>query len=278
MAIKLGSSDIAKVYLGATEVDKIYLGATEIYSSFTPIAEYQAVLDYATTQGYTLPSGGQQVLQNNLIIALKSAGVWAKLDTFCVWATDGDSDFALVDWIRLSNYTAVNSPTFTSNQGYAGNGTTSYIDSNFNPSVSGVNYVDGDLSFGWHMGAFGTGQIAFAAAVSGDANWVRLGVKRFYYRGVSFKPYSGFTEAANQTVMATGDATELRIYANGLVTETLPISVIPFAPNITFKAFYQTFTTAYSNYQLSMTYAGGVITATQAADFNTAWDTYLASI
>jgi hypothetical protein len=33
MAIKLGSSDIAKVYLGATEVDKIYLGATEIYSA-----------------------------------------------------------------------------------------------------------------------------------------------------------------------------------------------------------------------------------------------------
>jgi hypothetical protein len=33
MAIKLGSSDIAKVYLGATEVDKIYLGAAEVYSA-----------------------------------------------------------------------------------------------------------------------------------------------------------------------------------------------------------------------------------------------------
>tara|TARA_R110000823_G_scaffold271090_1_gene390557 strand:- start:449 stop:1414 length:966 start_codon:yes stop_codon:yes gene_type:complete len=34
MAIKLGTSDISKVYLGATEVSKIYLGATEIYRSF----------------------------------------------------------------------------------------------------------------------------------------------------------------------------------------------------------------------------------------------------
>ena len=33
MAIKLGSSDISKVYLGANEVSKIYLGATEIYSA-----------------------------------------------------------------------------------------------------------------------------------------------------------------------------------------------------------------------------------------------------
>jgi hypothetical protein len=33
MAIKLGSSDISKVYLGATEIAKIYLGATEIYSA-----------------------------------------------------------------------------------------------------------------------------------------------------------------------------------------------------------------------------------------------------
>jgi hypothetical protein len=35
MAIKLGSSDISKVYLGATEVSKIYLGITEVYSSFS---------------------------------------------------------------------------------------------------------------------------------------------------------------------------------------------------------------------------------------------------
>ena len=33
MAIKLGTSDISKVYLGANEVSKIYLGVTEIYSA-----------------------------------------------------------------------------------------------------------------------------------------------------------------------------------------------------------------------------------------------------
>ena len=57
-------------------------------------SDYQAVLDYATTQGYTLPSSGQQTLQNQLVADLKDAGVWSKLDTFAVFATDGNEDFA----------------------------------------------------------------------------------------------------------------------------------------------------------------------------------------
>jgi hypothetical protein len=109
-------------------------------------ADYQAVLDYATTQGYTLPSAGQQTLQNQLVVDLKSAGIWSKLDTFAVFATDGDIDFALIDWIRLSQYTAVNSPTFTADEGFQGNGTSSYVDTNFNPSTSGVNYTLNDAS------------------------------------------------------------------------------------------------------------------------------------
>ena len=103
--------------------------------------DYQAILDYATTQGYTLPSAGQQTLQNQLVVDLKAGGIWSKLDTFAVFATNGNSNFALIDWKRLSQYTAVNSPTFSSNGGFTGNGTSSYINTNFNPSTSGVNFT-----------------------------------------------------------------------------------------------------------------------------------------
>ena len=109
-------------------------------------ADYQAVLNYATTQGYTLPSTGQQTLQNQLVVDLKTDGIWSKLDTFGVFATDGDSDFALIDWIRLSDYTAINSPTFTINQGFTGNGTSSYIDTNFQP-INGTNYAQNSAHF-----------------------------------------------------------------------------------------------------------------------------------
>jgi len=140
--MKLGSNDISAVKIGSTDVNKIYIGSTEVWSSSSGFdADYQAVLDYATTQGYTLPSSGQQTLQNQLVVDLKDAGVWSKLDTFGVFATDGDSDFALIDWIRLSQYTAVNSPVFATNIGFAGDGTSAYIDTNFNPSTQGVNYT-----------------------------------------------------------------------------------------------------------------------------------------
>jgi hypothetical protein len=114
--------------------------------------DYQAVLDYATTQGYTLPSESQRLLQEQLVIDLKDAGIWSKLDTFGVFATDGSSDFALIDWIRLIDYTAFNSPTFNVNEGFEGNGTSSYIDLNYE-TVTDWNNVSQDSAclFGYQF-------------------------------------------------------------------------------------------------------------------------------
>ena len=121
-------------------------------------ADYQAVLNYATTQGYTLPSDEQKLLQNQLVIDLKAGGVWDKLDTFANFATDGSSDFALIDWKRLTQYTAVNSPAFTTNQGFKGNGASSYIDTNYIPSTIGNNYQINNSSFGyWCYSLFSSG-------------------------------------------------------------------------------------------------------------------------
>lgn len=130
-------------------------------------SDYQAVLNYATSLGYTLPSASQQVKQNQLMLGLKSSGAWAKLDTFALFATDGSSNFALIDWKRLSLYTAVNSPAFSSNGGFAGNGTSSYISTNFNPATSGVNYTLNDAGrFFW---------VDNRTVFSGDS-WEGLGV------------------------------------------------------------------------------------------------------
>ncbi len=42
--------------------------------------------------------------------------------------------------------TEVNAPTFTANRGYQGNGTTSYLNTNFNPSTQGVKYTQSSAS------------------------------------------------------------------------------------------------------------------------------------
>jgi hypothetical protein len=113
-----------------------WAGDTNIVG-FAYDADYQAILDYATTNNYTLPSDEQKLKQNQLLIDLKYAGVWNKLDTFANFATDGSTQFALIDWKRLVQYNASTGPTFTSNEGFTGNGTSSYIDTNFNPATSG---------------------------------------------------------------------------------------------------------------------------------------------
>lgn len=139
-------------------------------------ADYQAILNYATSLGYTLPSSGQRVKQNKLLVDLKTAGIWSKLDTFGLFATDAGSNFALIDWKRLTTYTAVNSPTFTSNGGFTGNGTSSYIDTNYNPATQNINYtlnnagrffwVDNRTGTGWEGGISAGGNASLNSNVT----------------------------------------------------------------------------------------------------------------
>lgn len=102
-------------------------------------AQYQAVLTEATAQGYTLPSPAQQAKQNTLMDTLINSGVFAKLDLILVFANDGSKEFACINWKNPSGTKAslVASPTFTVNAGFTGNGTSSYINTNYNPTGAG---------------------------------------------------------------------------------------------------------------------------------------------
>ena len=148
LSISFGSIDYTAAGQAGKDILTNTYGWTITDGGVINEAEYQAVLDYATTQTYTLPTISQRNQQNLLLYNLKQDGIWSKLDTFSVFATDGDSDFALIDWKRLIQYTAVNSPTFTMNQGFTSNGTSSYILSNFFPLTSSVNYALNSTSFG----------------------------------------------------------------------------------------------------------------------------------
>lgn len=146
-----------------------------LFQGSTFDASYQAVLNYATSLGYTLPSSAQQVKQNKLIVDLKAGGVWNKLDTFAVFANDGGSNFGLIDWKRLTLYTAFNSPTFTTNEGFTGNGTSAYIDTNFNPATQGVNYTLNNASrYYYHFSGTGT-LVNDGVSTSGTYNSIRNG-------------------------------------------------------------------------------------------------------
>ena len=130
--------------------------------------DYQAVLDRASTLGYTAPSAAQQTLQNTLVEDLKTAGVWSKLDAFYLFATDGDSDYATLNFIAPSNFqaTKTNSPTFTADEGFTGDGVSAYLDTNLNQRDDTTNYTQDVASFGvyaWEGFGGGTNQDVISA-------------------------------------------------------------------------------------------------------------------
>ena len=238
-------------------------------------ADYQAVLDYGTTQGYTLPSASQQVLQNQLVVDLKAAGVWSKLDTFVVFATDGDSDFALIDWIRLTDYTAVNSPTFTTNEGFQGNGTSSYINTNYNPSTSGVNYTLNDACFGGvknintaNSGYFSGCSVSGRNLMRGTSsanNRINQGNNNF---SISAN-FGGFNFVALHRDSSTTGAFS---YENTIVTAAANSTTIENSNQFVLRSG-----TLYANYGARMFFMGANLIS-ENTDFYNAWNNYYTSL
>jgi len=167
-------------------------------------ADYQAVLDQASSLGYTAPSASQQTLQNTLVEDLKTAGVWDKLDVFYVFATDGDSDYATLNWKSPTSFqtTKVNSPTFTANGGFTGNGSSSYLDTNFDPSVSGVNYTLNDASISIWNNTFVLNNF-ITGVPSSVSNCIRMSASSTNQRinmgsSASFTPVVNFSDSSKK--------------------------------------------------------------------------------
>jgi hypothetical protein len=95
----------------------------------------------ATIGRLTTPTTAVQQGVNGILCTLNSYGLLASQDTFYKLASDTATN-ALVNLISSSfPLTAVDSPTFTANKGFQGNGTNSYLSSPFNPSTAGGHYT-----------------------------------------------------------------------------------------------------------------------------------------
>lgn len=84
----------------------------------------------------TPPTPARRLAINNLVVALKAAGVWQKCDAFYVLAA-ADSQAAARNWIADQyNITLGGTPTFAADRGYTGDGAAAYLDTNFNPATA----------------------------------------------------------------------------------------------------------------------------------------------
>lgn len=107
------------------------------YISFTPQAE--DFFSYLSVQ----PSYTQKVLYDKYLFKpLIASGIFAQLDRLWVAAV-GLEQWGTISLVNPSStaLTLVNTPTFTANEGWTGNGTTQYINTNYNFSSSSSAYT-----------------------------------------------------------------------------------------------------------------------------------------
>jgi hypothetical protein len=112
------------------------------------VPEADLLIDYMTVR----PQGNRAFLISDTIRRLKAADIWAKLDVLWTRAAH-DEQAARLNWTNPALYTTttVNSPTFTADRGYAGNGSSSYLTWNWIPSTNKVNYtLNAGSVFAWN--------------------------------------------------------------------------------------------------------------------------------
>ena len=123
---------------------------TNAASSNNYASEYQAILDEATTQGYTLPSTADQDLQNQIILSVKASGVWAKSDLILYFKGSGDKNFKLINWksptgLKATEESYGGALTWSST-GVKGDGL-AVINTHFDLTSGGLNYAQNNAGF-----------------------------------------------------------------------------------------------------------------------------------
>ena len=243
--------------------------------SFEP--EYQAILTKAISEGYTLPSNAVKLKQNTLLASLKASGIWAKLDVFYVFAQDGGSAFATLNWKNpnANQSTLVSSPTFVSNGGFTGNGASSYIDTNFNPSTQGVNYTLNNASRYFFTHAI-SGVSALDGIMSSNNNrMIRTSVtsQRINSGATSLLTPFDFNSTINTKSIHRTSATSVTLY-NSTTGSTLTqaSSALENANQLVLRA-----STNYGAHTCAA-YAMGASLISEHTDFINAWNTYKSSL
>lgn len=252
--------------------------------------DYQAVLDRGTTLGYSIPTGTALTAGNQLVLSLKNAGIWNKLDLFYVFATNGDSDFATLNWKAPASFqaTKVSAPTFTSLEGFTGNGTTSYLNTNFNVLNDSNNFTQNAASIGVYDRVNAAGNYhRFGVATPPPANgilsnWNRPLDNEFSYINSTFPgnfPVTDLTANGFHFLNRT-DSSNFQLYSNGLIYESSTLASTSLVNgDLYILAFNRVGTGAQLFYpgQISIFFAGASLTS-EALSFFTSIESYMDAI
>jgi len=225
--------------------------------------------------------------QNTMVESLVDGGVWAKLDVFYLFAQySNDDSEALINWVNpgTNDASAVSSPSWTSLEGYTGDGVADYINTNFVPSTEGVNYATNDASAFMYirnnvaedmfdMSVIGSGDNKLICRARGSADQIFYGLNQtsgntqtnadsrglFYYERTASNSTEGFRNNVSLGTDATASSgrPNLAVYVLAQNNNGSPGS--------------------YSTHQISIAGLGGSLTSGQRLTLMNAIETYMDS-
>lgn len=215
-----------------------------------------------------------------MIQALYASGTWAKTDAMWVMAAH-DEQASRLNWIAPGSFTltAINSPTFTTDRGWAGNNTSSYLDTAWDASNNGSQFQQNDAHMslyartagGGNVPAFGTGT-GFNNGVNartGTNGQVRLN------NGSTFVSATSGGTLPLQMIGRRIDSANVTIVRDGVAqTAVANTSGARSSVDLNFGRWGNTYTSS----QCSGGSVGANLDDTQALDFYNAWHTYMVAV
>lgn len=234
------------------------------------------------------PDDTRKGLIDDCIVALKSAGVWAKLE--CLWFTAAhDAQAAQRNWIQNAfNLAPVNSPTFTTDRGYAGDGSTSYLNTGWNSAGASIASRN-SMSLGGYLNA-GTDAVGVERMMGGTTAMTSfLNVSPFYTGnvirgGVNSPTQDTFGTVATRlgfTALSRTAINVLKAYRNGVQSGTTKTSTSGTRPSEPLALCGNSDTGVFQsamNNRFAMAFTGAGLTNAEVSDLYDATETFLTAL
>lgn len=232
--------------------------------------EYQAIYDQFTVT----PDDADAEAQDTFVSALVDGGIWSEADRMFVLASHAVAPDSLLDWIHPTGTgaTVYNAAPLVLKQGYTGNGSSYYIDTNFNPTTQGVKYTLSNASIMSYSRTAGTES-------SGTSIGANSGGRAGTQHNISASNYSGnWSNTTSSTPGVVGQglgdgmagwdraiSTEAIAYNNGANPRTTVTNSVAM-PNETFEILCMAnggLHTWHTSRQISFVFLGGTLGATK---------------
>jgi len=215
---------------------------------------------------------------------LVAGGYWAKFNLFNVYAQySNTAGEALLNWVNPALNAGTNSgATFTSLEGFTGNGSSTFATIAWNPTDDGgVLYTQNNASFGVYIRSTTNGKAVIGTYLSSapySETSFQINATMFYtkFNTVGYKGHYDAVNTSGLFIASRHNSTTLELYRNGIPLETWTNSTTDGLPNQDVTILKTL--AGYSDSQISIAFFGSDLSDADASAINTIIETYMDAI